>query len=44
MGSMTAAIKKLLETGRILPGPDGSLKLAASESASPSDSQPALQA
>jgi hypothetical protein len=44
MGSMTAAIKKLLEAGRILPGPDGSLKLAASESASPSDSQSALQA
>lgn len=44
LGSMTAAIKKLLETGRILSGTDGSLKLAASESVASSDSQPALQA
>jgi hypothetical protein len=44
MGSMTAALKKLLETGRILSGPDGSLKLAASEAVSQPDSQPALQA
>ena len=44
MGSMTAALKKLLETGRILSGPDGSLKLSASESVSQPDSQPALQA
>lgn len=44
LGSMTAAIKKLIETGRILSGADGSLKLVASESVSPADSQPALQA
>ncbi len=44
MGSMTAAIKKLLETGRILSGPDGSLKLVTSESVSQLDAQPALQA
>jgi len=44
MGSMTAAIKKLLETGCILSGPDGTLKLAISESVSQPDSQPALQA
>lgn len=47
LGSMSAAVKKLLQTGRILPGPRGSLKLSASgssSSVSPSESQPALQA
>ena len=44
LGSMTAAVKKLIETGRILLGPDGSLKLAASESVPSPDSLPALKA
>ena len=32
LGSMTAAIKKLVESGRIIAGPTGSYKLAESES------------
>lgn len=43
LGSMTAAVKKLLETGRVLSGPDGSLKLAVSEPVSQPNSQPAQQ-
>jgi hypothetical protein len=31
MGSMTAATKKLLETGRIIAGPNGGFKLANSQ-------------
>lgn len=32
LGSMTAAIKKLIETGRVTAAPDGKLKLASSQS------------
>lgn len=42
LGSMTAALKRLLETGRILSGPNGSLKLAAAEPVASPDAQTAL--
>ncbi|WP_114971092.1 hypothetical protein [Rhodoferax ferrireducens] len=44
LGSMTAAVKKLIETGRIVSGPDGGLKLATAQPASQSASQPPLEA
>lgn len=44
MGSMTAAIKKLIETGRIVAEPNGRLKLATVQPASQSASQSPLEA
>jgi hypothetical protein len=44
LGSMTAATKKLIETGRIVSGLGGGLKLATAQPASQSTSQPPLEA